>query len=111
MRSSTAQATGTGTVVLDLGGTVGALIIYAGKDRCGQEIEISLIDQDSGVRRTHAVVREWPVLDAVFYSAVYPDVPEGVYQVWSDHSTPAGTVTVRGGSVAEFSWPTTEPGD
>lgn len=92
----------TGSVVLDLGGDTGALIIYTGRDLHGREIEISRADTP----RTHSAVRERRVRDGTFHSAVYPDLPAGLYTVWWDDRTPAGAVTVSGGSVAEFVWPT-----
>jgi hypothetical protein len=100
--------TGTGTVVLDLGGDTGALIIYTGRQLLGREIEVSRVDR-GGEPRTHSAVRERQVRDGTFHSAVYPDLPAGVYTVWWDDDTPAGSVTVAGGIVAEFSWPTSAP--
>jgi hypothetical protein len=46
------------------------------------------------------------VQDGTFHSAVYPDLPAGVYTVWWDDRTPAGRVAVTGGVIAEFVWPT-----
>ncbi|MFC4020486.1 phospholipase [Micromonospora sp. GCM10011542] len=91
----------TGSVVLDLGGDTGALIIYTGRELHGREIEISR----EGARRTHSAVRERRVRDGSFHSAVYPDLPAGVYTVWWDDETPAGKVSVHGGGIAEFVWP------
>ncbi|WBB64903.1 phospholipase [Micromonospora sp. WMMD812] len=96
----------TGSVVLDLGGETGALIIYTGPDLHGREIEVS-----PGVAgpRTHSAVRERHVRDGTFHSAVYPDLAAGVYTVWWDEDTPAGTIRVAGGVVAEFTWPSSAP--
>lgn len=99
-------ASGTDRVDHDLGGGPGALIIYTGQDRCGQEIGISPVDQTPDGPRTHSEVREWRVTDAVFFSAVYPELRAGIYQIWWDSATPVGRVTVRNGSVVQFSWPT-----
>ncbi|SBT52150.1 phospholipase [Micromonospora auratinigra] len=96
-----------GSVVLDLGGDCGALIIYTGREQHGHEIEISLVDGDG--RRTHSAVRERHVRDGVFHSAVYPDLTAGLYTVWWDDRTPAGAISVTGGAVAEFVWPTSSP--
>ncbi|MGK5675822.1 phospholipase [Micromonospora sp. URMC 106] len=92
----------TGSVVLDLGGDTGALIIYTGRDQHGREIEVSR----DGEPRTHSAVRERRVRDGIFHSAVYPDLPAGVYTVWWDDRRPAGRVVVTGGVIAEFAWPT-----
>ena len=100
--------TGSGTVMLDLGGDTGALIIYTGREQHGREIEISPADGAAGPR-THAAVRERIVRDGVFHSAVYPDLAAGVYTVWWDAGTPAGAISVTGGEVAEFVWPSSAP--
>lgn len=100
--------TESGTVLLDLGADTGALIVHTGRDQHGREIEISRADQPGGAR-THSAVRERLVRDGVFHSAVYPDLPAGLYTVWWDDSTPAGAISVTGGAVAEFTWPTSAP--
>lgn len=95
---------GVGTVVLDIGGDTGALILHAPAELNGVEIEIS----PNGVReaaRTHSRVRERRVGSAVRYAAVYPAVPAGCYTIWRDAATPAATVTVTGGSIASCQWP------
>ncbi|GAA0384259.1 hypothetical protein GCM10009541_28730 [Micromonospora gifhornensis] len=81
------------------------MIIYTGRQLLGREIEISPLGEDGGPR-THAAVRERPVRDGTFHSAVYPDLCAGLYTVWWDEMRSAGTVTVAGGGVAEFVWPT-----
>ncbi|TDB70036.1 phospholipase [Micromonospora sp. KC721] len=96
--------TESGTVMLDLGADTGALIIYTGRDQHGREIEVSRDDEPGG-KRTHVAVRERIVRDGVFHSAVYPDLRAGRYTVWWDDDTPAGVVTVTGGAIAEFVWP------
>ncbi|MFE9688730.1 phospholipase [Micromonospora sp. NPDC005806] len=96
-----------GSVVLDLGGTSGALIIYTGRELHGREIEISRADREGP--RTHSAVRERHVRDGVFHSAVYPDLEAGRYTVWWDERTAAGAISVTGGAIAEFVWPTSSP--
>ncbi len=100
-------------VVLDIGGEVGALILYAPAELSGAEIEIS----GTGPR-THSIVRERKVDqpaggrhaappgpgDAAVYAAVYPGLPAGIYTIWRDAQTPAGTVQVEGGQVANWLW-------
>ena len=104
-------------VVLDIGGDVGALILYAPAELSGTEIEIS----GTGPRthsRTHSIVRERNVGgrsagrhaasagpgDTAVYAAVYPGLPAGDYTIWRDAQTPAGTVRVEGGQVANWLW-------
>ncbi|MEU4714413.1 phospholipase [Micromonospora purpureochromogenes] len=100
--------TESGTVLLDLGAETGALIVHTGRRLHGREIEISRADQPGGPR-THSAVRERVVRDGVFHSAVYPDLPAGLYTVWWDERTPAGAISVTGGTVAEFVWPSSAP--
>ena len=97
---------GPGSVVLDLGEGVGALIVDAPPDRCGDEIEISVSGGvRSGGRRTHSLVRERRTAAGTSYAAVYPGLPAAEYTVWLDDRTPAGTVTVREGQAARFRYP------
>jgi len=107
-------------VVLDIGGEVGALILYAPAELSGFEVEISL---PGAGPRTHSIVRERRVDqsaggrrkagrhaapsgpgDAAVYAAVYPGLRAGVYTIWRDAQTPAGTVQVEGGQVASWLW-------
>ena len=97
-----ADATGAGSVVLELGGDVGVLVLVTPASLLGQEIEISPAE---GTCRTHALVRERVTASGTSYAAVYPGVPAGHYTIWRDARTPAGTVTVSGGQVARLRWP------
>jgi hypothetical protein len=94
--------TGPGSVVLELGGTIGALVLATPPGLAGHEIEIS---PSAGGRRTHSMVRERVTAAGVSYAAVYPGVPAGDYVVWREAGTVAGHVTVRGGEIARFTWP------
>jgi hypothetical protein len=96
---------GTGTVVLDIGGDTGALIIHTGPECYGWEIEISPAGAREGSSRQHAAVRERHLPGRVVYSVVYDGLPAGEYDIWRDATTPAGRVTVRGATVTEFHWP------
>jgi hypothetical protein len=96
--------TGTGTVVLDIGGDTGAVVIHTGPECHGLEIEVSEV-RGAGRRpapRIHAAVRERRLPGGVSYCALIAGLPAGEYTVWRDATTPAGSVTVRGGAVAEF---------
>jgi hypothetical protein len=94
--------TGPGTVVLNLGPGVGALIVHTPEGLSGQEIDIT---GDPGGRRTHSQVRERPTPGGTRFAALYPDLPAGRYTIWRDHDTIVGAVTVTGGKVARFDWP------
>ena len=93
----------TGSVMLELGGVIGALILKAGPAHLGREIEISRLPEagEPAPARTHSMVRE-RLTDPPTYDAVYPDLHEGGYTIWADATTPAGTVTVTGGRISTF---------
>ncbi len=95
---------GAGTVVLDLGAAIGALILDTPAELAGQEIEISPVSGTPG-RRTHSLVRERRTSAGVSYAAVYPDLPAGDYTIWRDAGTAAATVTIAGGRVTRCRWP------
>ena len=94
-----------GSVVLDLGAGVGALILDAPAELNGREIEISPAGGGPGSPRTHSLVRERRTGAGTGYAAVYPGLAKGVYTVWRDADTPAGTVTIDGGRVTSYRWP------
>ena len=101
-----AGATGAGTVILELGGDVGVLVLQAPASLLGHEIEISPADGSSSgpgtSHRTHSMVRERITGSGRSYAAVYPGVPAGQYVIWRDADTSAGIVTIEGGEVARF---------
>ncbi len=94
---------GLGAVVVDIGGDVGALVLYTDAAMTGLEIEISPINDDT--RRSHVAVhaRAMPGREPV-HAAVYPDLPSGRYQLWHPGGLPAGTVHITAGGVTETTW-------
>ena len=95
--------TAAGTVLLDLGGDTGALVLYTPADLLGAEIEIS--PDTPGAPRTHAAVRARPGPSGIRYAVVYDGLAAGGYTIWRDHHTPAGQVTITGGQVTSHHWP------
>jgi hypothetical protein len=95
-----------GTVVLDIGGNTGALVIVTGPEWHGKEIEISPRDADERDQsaRTHVAVRERHVADGTRYTAVFPALPAGAYVIWRSPTEQAGTVVVAGATVTEIEW-------
>lgn len=90
------------SLVLDIGGDVGALIITTGPDLAEEEIEISP-GVDPTERREHNVVHARRDRDAVLaYAAVFPTVSAGDYTVWNHDGTPHAVVTVQGGQVTQL---------
>ncbi|MDT8912031.1 hypothetical protein [Amycolatopsis sp. PS_44_ISF1] len=87
-------------VILDIGGDIGALVLYTSAADDEAEIEISP-GHDPGAPRTHNQVHPRRIQDGVVYSAVYPSLTEGQYTLWRDGHTPEATITIRGGYVTE----------
>ena len=72
-------------VVLEIGGELGALIIYTDADMHGREIEIS----PGGTPA---------------FSAVFDQIPDGRYTLWVDDVARSRDVRVAGGEVGELDW-------
>lgn len=87
------------SLVLDIGGTVGALVIHAGAELAEQEIEISPAGRPAA--REHNVVHARQDRYRTAYTAVFPAVSEGDYTVWRRDGSPHAMVTIRGGEVTE----------
>jgi hypothetical protein len=89
-------------VVLDIGGEIGALVLYCPAELAGAEIEISLPDAP----RTHSQVHERRPAGASepVFAAVYPGLAAGRYTIWRDPATPEATVQIAGGQVATWHW-------
>ena len=119
MTEPVAGPTGPGSVVMELGAGIGALILYTPPGLDGEEIEISRDDAPGtaqpgagqpgagqpGAGRTHSRVRPRPLPGGTRYAAVYPGLPAGHYTIWRDERTPAAVVTVAGGQVSSCHWP------
>lgn len=104
MTESVAGPSGPGTVVMDLGADVGALILFTPAHMDGREIEISQ-DDDPGARRTHSQVRQRHVATVTRYAAVYPGLRAGQYTIWGDDQRPAVTTVINGGQITSCRWP------
>jgi hypothetical protein len=93
------DTSGDGTVVVDIGGDTGALVLTTSAAHIGSEIEIE--ESHSG-RRSHVAVRERRLATGTLYAAVYPAMAAGDYLL----HLPAGPqlVTISGGTVSEVCW-------
>jgi hypothetical protein len=89
---------------MEVGGDVGALILYTPAELDGMEIEISRVGDPAG-RRTHSRVRPRHVPAGIRYAAVYPGLPAGRYTIWRGLELCAAAVTVTGGVVTSCHWP------
>jgi hypothetical protein len=93
--------TGAGTVILDVGGQIGALILHTPAGMAGAEIEISQDTADGS--RTHACVRERTAGHRSSQAAVYTGLRAGTYTVWSASGAPLAIVRITGGQVTHHS--------
>jgi len=93
---------GTGAPVLDIGGDIGALVLYTKEELEGLEIEVSLLT-DPG-RRTHTQIHQRTVNGRTFWAGVYAELQEGDYQVWWDDASCERAFTITGGAVTELDW-------
>jgi hypothetical protein len=90
------------SLVLDIGGDIGALVITTGPELAEEEIEISP-GVDPTTRREHNVVHPRRDRDVVkAYSAVFPSVPAGEYTIWNLDGSPYKVITVQGGQVTQI---------
>lgn len=89
-------------LVLDIGGDIGALIIYADERCLGAEVDITPAGTPQS-HDLHTMVRRRRATGHDVIAGLYPEVLQGTYTVWGlGHSGPVGEVTVRGGHVSEF---------
>jgi hypothetical protein len=89
-------------VILDIGGSIGALIILSDEEDRGREIEVSLQSPDA--KRVHNQVHERRVHGVDIFAAVYPDLPEGDYDIWESDDQRAGRVRITGGQISTVDW-------
>jgi hypothetical protein len=101
---------GEGTVVLDVGGTMGALVILVTGALDGEEIEIR--HAGGAWEGTHTAVRRRHLRDSVVFAGVFGSLPAGDYQARvrggaPGQPGPATTVdlTVTGGEITQMDWP------
>jgi hypothetical protein len=93
-----------GSVVLELGHGIGALVLHTPAELDGAEIEISPVGQADGPR-THSQVRPRHMAAGTKYAAVYPGLAVGEYTIWRDEHTKLLDVTVEDAQVAIAWWP------
>jgi len=93
-----------GSVVLDIGGDTGALILHTPADMLGREIDVTPASAP-GAHGTHSLVRERRVSGTTTYAAVYPALAAGDYIIWHRLASPVGTVTITGGHDTHHHWP------
>ncbi|MGH3493172.1 MAG: hypothetical protein ACRDRL_23380 [Sciscionella sp.] len=87
-------------VMLDIGGDIGALVLYTDAADDDAEIEISP-GIDPQAPRTHNQVHPRRSRAGTLYCAVYPSLTAGRYTLWRDAVTAEVTLTIRGGEITE----------
>jgi hypothetical protein len=94
---------GTASVMADIGGDVGAAVLYVPESLAGLEIEIRRVGDDWA--GTHTAVRERHIDHRVIWAAFFGSLPAAEYEVRvrGDSGRVVG-VDVRGGHVFEATW-------
>ena len=91
------------SVIADIGGDVGAAVLYVPEHLAGHEIEIRPLGR--GWDGTHVDVRERRLGTAPVWAAFFGSLTAGRYELRvRDDDTHAVDVEVRGGGVAEARW-------
>jgi hypothetical protein len=93
---------GEGSVVLDIGDTVGALVVHAPAALAGRELELAR--RGETVQFVHTEVRERRLPEGVFYAAVFMAVPDGAYTLLDAPASTEGDVDIAAGTVTEVHW-------
>jgi hypothetical protein len=95
---------GEGSVLVDVGGGAGALILQTGPDMAGAEIEISPVGQDD-LRRHVAVLTRVTADGDTLHAAVFAGLPAGTWQLWDPLTdVEALSVTIVDGEVTNARW-------
>jgi hypothetical protein len=87
------------SAVLDIGGSTGALVIYADEQMVGREVEICGPYDSRPI--AHNVVRTRQTPQGPVFAAVFPTVDAGEYVVLGRDGSRSAPISVRGGAVAE----------
>jgi hypothetical protein len=99
------EASASGSVLLDIGGDVGAAAIYVPASLANLEIEIRAVgDEWAGI---HVAVRERLLPDGAVWAALFPSLTAGDYDIRvREHAPdgPTGSLSVAGGRVASVHW-------
>jgi hypothetical protein len=99
------EPSGPGTVVLDIGGDIGAAAVYVPVPLAGVEIEIRR--DGAPWEGRHVAVRERQLPDAAVWAALFPTLDSGDYEIrvrHSDPDAPTTRFTVTGGRVTTVHW-------
>jgi hypothetical protein len=92
-----------GTVVLDIGDGIGALVVHTSKALCGVEIEIARRGETTQL--VHTEVRERVLPEGSVFAGVFVALDEGDYTLLDADGTGPRDVSVHSGRVTEISLP------
>jgi hypothetical protein len=87
-----------GSVVLDIGGDVGALILHTSFACAGDEID--LLPDDTHAPHVHSAVRKRRTSQGSSFAAVYPQLKAGSYTIEGTTQR----VAIAGGRVVELEY-------
>jgi hypothetical protein len=101
---------GQGSVLLDIGDDIGALVVTMPPDLVGEEVEILPVGQAGHEHhvhhRPHVAVVARPVAGGTVPSLVFPELVEGSYVLMPKGTDDVRlTVDIRGGEVSTATWP------
>ena len=98
---------GQGSVLLDIGGDVGALVVEMPEEMEGVEVEARRTEEaDRHVHHPHVAVVNRPVEGGVQPSLVFPELVEGDYGLGLKGAAEVHlAAVVRGGEVTTVTWP------
>ena len=91
-----------GTVIADIGGDIGALVLHTGPEQCGMEIDIEPVDHPG--HRSHVAVRERRLASGATFAAFYPALAAGEYALHVPAPDGPRRVTIAGGTITEVAW-------
>jgi hypothetical protein len=92
-----------GTVILDIGDGIGALVVHTPKELCGVEVEVARRGETSAL--VHTEVRERVLPEGSVFAGVFVALDEGDYTLLDIDGTGARDVSVESGRVTEVSLP------
>ncbi len=96
-----------GSVMIEIGGDIGAAVVWTPIDLAGEEIEIRRAGAEWD--GTHVAVLERETADGVAHAALFASFPAGAYELRLRPARPNGEVVpleVVGAEVVEITWPT-----
>lgn len=89
--------------MLDIGGEVGALVVYlAALPATGELHACPISDPVRPTARFHTGVHQRVMHDTTAWVAIFPEVVEGAYHLLDDGGSPMADVAVTGGQVREL---------